>query len=196
MNFYVYAYIRAKNTKTGKAGEPYYIGKGKDNRAYSKDHNVSVPKDKSKIIFLETNLTEIGALAIERRLIKWWGRIDLGTGCLHNKTDGGDGSSNHICSDELRKLRSERMRNNDIAKNIVYTEEIRKSRSERALGNKNALGGKSRLGQPVSDNQKKLNSEKHLGTIWWNNGVNSKKCKVCPGEDYVRGRLKISRNFS
>lgn len=86
--YYVYAYI-SKRTK-----KPYYIGKGKDNRAYGKHHKgISVPKDKNRIVFLETNLTELGAFALERRYIKWYGKRLNKTGCLLNMTDGGEGSS-------------------------------------------------------------------------------------------------------
>jgi hypothetical protein len=83
--YYVYAYLREKDNT------PYYIGKGKNKRAYSKEHSVSVPKDKSKIIFYHTNLTEFDAHALEKYYIKFYGRKDLGTGILYNQTDGGDG---------------------------------------------------------------------------------------------------------
>jgi hypothetical protein len=83
--YYVYQYLR-------KNGTPYYIGKGSKNRAYSTCRVISKPKDLTRIQIIAQNLPEHEALLLETKLIAIYGRIDLGTGILHNKTDGGEGT--------------------------------------------------------------------------------------------------------
>jgi hypothetical protein len=84
--YYVYAYLREDST-------PYYIGKGKGDRAYDnsdhKKHGIYLPEDRSRIVILKEELSNQEALDLEARLIKQYGRKDLGTGILYNKTDGG-----------------------------------------------------------------------------------------------------------
>tara|TARA_R100000027_G_scaffold59876_1_gene50360 strand:- start:44 stop:1018 length:975 start_codon:yes stop_codon:yes gene_type:complete len=100
--FYTYAYLR-KGDRT-----PYYIGKGCGKRAYDSSHNVKVPDDKDRIIFLKQNLTEEEAFNHEKYMIAVLGRKDLGTGILRNMSDGGEGHSNP--SPEARRKNAESSR--------------------------------------------------------------------------------------
>ena len=102
-SFYIYAYIRSRDSVTAKAGTPYYIGKGHRIRAWAPHYNK--PRDKSYIVVLENNLTEIGAFALERFYIRWWGRKDKNTGILNNRTDGGEGAAGLVVTEEMKKVR-------------------------------------------------------------------------------------------
>ena len=125
LQYYVYAYIRLDGT-------PYYIGKGSGKRAWLKNKQdvIKVPKNKHQIILLETNLSEIGALAIERRLINWWGRKDIGTGILRNLTNGGDGAS------------GVKIKQNRSGKNNPFFGKIHSDKTKSAIGKANC--GKQR----------------------------------------------------
>jgi hypothetical protein len=94
--YYVYQYVRQTNSKNGSAGTPYYVGKGKKRRAFQKHHRIKVPTYKNQIQIISKNLSESQAHLLEQHLIQKYGRVDLGTGCLHNLTNGGEGQSGRI----------------------------------------------------------------------------------------------------
>jgi len=168
-NFYTYAYLR-------EDGTPYYIGKGKDRRAYSSQRRISVPKDKDRILILKQNLTEEDAFKHEKYMIAILGRKDLGTGILRNFTDGGDGTSGAVISEEHRKKISEA---NKGEKHPFYgkthTKETKLKISESTKGEKNHFYGKTHTeetkrrivkvnkGKKHSEESKKKMSESRTG---------------------------------
>jgi hypothetical protein len=102
-NFYTYAYLR-------EDGTPYYIGKGRGKRIYQNNHNVSVPPKERRLI-LKQNLTEEEAFKHEIYMISVIGRKNIGTGILRNLTDGGEGGSGAIRSNEYRERVRKQMLN-------------------------------------------------------------------------------------
>lgn len=95
--YYTYAWLREDRT-------PYYIGKGHGRRAFDRSRDFCPPRD--RILILKRNLTEEEAFKHETYMIAILGRKDTGTGILRNKTDGGEGASGLICSNETKeKLR-------------------------------------------------------------------------------------------
>ena len=154
--FYTYAYLREDRT-------PYYIGKGKGNRAYRRrDKGIKPPKDKSKILILKQNLTEEESFRHEVYMIAVFGRKDLGTGILHNRTNGGDGVSGAVVSDETRRKMSEAL------KGKTRSKEIRRKISEAHKGKTHSEETKrkmsdTRKGKTFSEETKRKLSEAKKG---------------------------------
>jgi len=170
-NYYTYAYLR-------EDGTPYYIGKGKSGRINSSLHTIHLPTEKERIIYLKQNLTDEEARKHEIYMIAILGRKDLGTGILRNMTDGGEGCAGRVLSEETKKKLSDshkgrkkgaahRKALSEAAKKRKASEETREKMSKIFMGENNPSFGKK----------------------WWNNGVENKLCKECPGEEYVLGFL-------
>jgi len=151
-DFYVYEHIR-KDT-----GEVFYVGKGRAKRAYFANkycRSVWWQKIVKKaggfdVNFYAVDLTEDAAFQLERDLIAQYRASGVK---LCNQTDGGDGISGCVrtqewrqkigaahkgktISPEVRKKISESVRNSGY----VATEEIRRKISEAHKGKKHSLG--------------------------------------------------------
>lgn len=166
--YYVYQYLREDNT-------PYYIGKGKNNRAWSTQHKHK-PKDESRIQIIQENMSEDDAHNLEIELIAKYGRKDIGTGILRNMTDGGEGTSNRPVKESTReKLRGE----NNGMYGKHHTEE---AKAKIAAGAKRfnetywteeqrRKHGELRKGFKHSEETKKKLSLARQGKSSWNKGI-------------------------
>jgi len=202
--YYTYAYLR-------QDGTPYYIGKGKGDRAYSKNRAIKPPKNE-KILFLKQNLTEEEAFGHEKYMIAVLGRKDLGTGILRNRTDGGEGVSGMKHTDESKKKIGKAFRGKKLTQEHV--EKVRKaqkgrvsplrgstiSQEQREKIRKTMLGvkhtAKRRKNQSLAKIGVKHTAERcakksalQTGKHWYNNGKINRFDYECP-DGFVPGMIK------
>ena len=192
--FYTYAYLREDRT-------PYYVSKGNGDRICRKrSKGVQPPKDKSRIIFLKQNLTEEEAFRHEIYMIGLFGRKDLGTGILHNRTNGGEGSSGLVHSEETKKKLSEigkgreckqetRKKLSEAGKGKTLSEEHKRKISEANKGENNPNYGKK-----MSEETKRKMSEANTGnsSCAWNKGKKMKSFS----EEHKKKMSEYAKNRS
>jgi len=164
--YYVYEWLR-------KDGTPYYVGKGTGFRAYCK--RPYKPLDKSRIKIVEDNLTEKQAFDLEIKLISKYGRQDIGTGILKNKTDGGEGPAlSEAAKRKLSKAGKGRTAWNKgltakTDKRVLRTAMIRKNQKFSAQ----ALFNMANRNKPSLEARKRM-SEGQKGKVY-----PTKPCKFC-----------------
>lgn len=84
--YYIYFYTRVD-------GAPYYVGRGKNNRAYTKHFRSNgfnfTPKNKDQIKIIFNNLSKKQSIDLEKYYIKCYGRKEF-DGILINIKEGGE----------------------------------------------------------------------------------------------------------
>jgi tRNA-binding EMAP/Myf-like protein len=132
-----------------------------------------VPKDISRIIIIDQNLTEEEAFSLEVKMIAGYGRVDNNTGILRNRTDGGEGASGAIHTDAT-KLKISKVRK---GKTFSDAHKLQMSKAQKGKTHTDATKlqmSKVRKGKTHTDATKLLMSKANKGRIFITDGINSR----------------------
>jgi hypothetical protein len=187
--YYTYKYVRSDGT-------PYYIGKGKGNRAYDshkRSNGAEIrPKDRSQIIIVKNNLSEQQAWDLEKELILKYGRQDIGTGILLNLKEGGEQGSGFRWSEQDKLKMSEERTGRKLGPNSVSSPLIGVSRPDE-VKTKISEANKKRYDAGFSQDHKAKLSEaakKRKKQAWTGKKRPTKTCPHCGkvGADWLMSR--------
>lgn len=220
-DFYVYMYLRSYDSKHGKSGSPYYIGKGRGSRVLNSKRHTPRPSNPDNIVYFATDLSEWDAFQLEMLLIHRFGRIDIGTGSLRNFTDGGEGYRGAKHSDEHKAHISEWMKAHPNAgqftsdprpwkrgiplpevqkakQSASWTEEKRKASAERQRGLKHSpeRAEKNRLAQlgKKQSEETKLKRSSSLAQNWDSPERRAKLAALMAAREKAEGSPSERRN--
>jgi group I intron endonuclease len=172
--------------------EPFYIGKGTNNRDYHsifdkynsfKKNKIQSLKQKNiRVLSIKVfdNLNEQESFNIETSIIKKIGRRDQKLGPLTNLTDGGDGRTNIIVSDETKikisdtkKSQNLHNKHTELTKNLLkkinqgennpffgknHTEEVKEEHSLRVSGTNHPMWGKKHNEETIQKIRERRNA--------------------------------------
>jgi hypothetical protein len=168
--FYVYAYLRCPPSESGIIAHPYYIGKGSRNRINTKARKeVHPPPDLACRQVIADRLDERSAFSLETCLISLYGRKNLGTGCLRNRTDGGDGTSGAAKTTEEKNLRSV-MAKKRWADPVMRQRYLDGYNQSWESPQRREETSKRMMGHQHSEETKKKMADRKIGYIPWNKG--------------------------
>ena len=151
-SFYTYIYIDPDNR------QPFYVGKGTGNRfrchvnnahawergthivsaeaarKYEKILEIEQRGSKPDVVIVFESEKEIDALRMEEKIIKFFGRLDLGEGPLLNMNDGGRGGRRTFGTEIKEKMRQRMLGENNHMYGKTHGPEALRKMSERFKG--------------------------------------------------------------